>query len=81
MHTDDLKMYPIPQALAVTLAKADAVAQSIARCGRPVPEKIALYELDFDRIDRVVKSLTGGKLTAEQTHWNGRYLKRLPLAA
>ncbi len=75
-HNTDLKTYPLPQRLLALLAQSDAIAQSMARSGRPVPASAVLFASDFDAIDRVVRVMTNGTVTAAQTHWNGRPIAR-----
>lgn len=76
MHTTDLKLYPLPDRLRAVLAQADQIAQTMARSGRAVPEKIMLYSGDFDTIERIVRHVTAGRLSAEQVAWSGRSIAR-----
>ena len=76
MHTTDLKLYPLPDRLRASLVQADQIAQSMARCGRPVPATITLYADDFDTVDRVVRHVSAGRLRAHHVHWSGRPLAR-----
>ena len=76
MHTTDLKHYPLPDRLRAVLTQADQIAQTMARSGRAVPDKIMLYASDFDTIERIVRHVTAGRLKAEQVQWSGRPLCR-----
>lgn len=76
MTTDDLKKYPLPKALNEKLAYSDTIAQNLARSGRRAPAEIMLYGSDFDVIDRIVRSISGGHQSAHSVQWNGRRLAR-----
>lgn len=76
MQPTDLKQYPLPDRLRATLAQADQIAQAMARSGRPVPAKIMLYSDDFDVVDRIVRRVSAGRLSAARMTWAGRPLDR-----
>lgn len=73
----NLRHYPLPSRIVDTLNRADSLAVQFNRLGQPAPNEIDVSAVDLASVDMIVRSVTNGRMTAQNVTWNGRPLSSL----